>query len=73
MKEVEADRHAELEVRYDDDPRVARTAATNDYALHVVPKTARSGRWSLAMAYYSLFSAMFFSSRPLWWRSPSGQ
>lgn len=60
MKEAETNNRAELKVRYDDDPRVARAAATDDYALHVVPKTARSSRWSLAMAYYSLFSAMFF-------------
>jgi hypothetical protein len=50
----------QLEVRYDDDPRVVREAATEDYALHVVPKTARVGRWSLAMAWYAVFSAMFF-------------
>ncbi|WP_159775293.1 purine-cytosine permease family protein [Streptomyces sp. HM190] len=43
-----------------DDPRVVKEAVTEDYSRHVVPETARSGRWSLAMAWWALFSAMFW-------------
>ncbi|MBB4683848.1 SCP2 sterol-binding domain-containing protein [Amycolatopsis jiangsuensis] len=47
-----------LEESFHDDPAVVRRAATEDYAAHVVPKTARSGRWSMSMAWYALASAM---------------
>ncbi|MFD4640098.1 SCP2 sterol-binding domain-containing protein [Lentzea sp. NPDC058436] len=47
-----------LEESTQDDPRVVRRAATEDYAAHVVPKSARSSRWSMAMAWYALASAM---------------
>jgi purine-cytosine permease-like protein len=47
-----------LEQTFEDDPEVARHAATEDYAMHVVPRTWRSSRWSMAMAWWSLASAM---------------
>jgi purine-cytosine permease-like protein len=47
-----------LEQSFEDDPEVVRHAATEDYAMHVVPKTWRSSRWSMAMAWGSLASAM---------------
>ncbi|WP_051342612.1 SCP2 sterol-binding domain-containing protein [Pseudonocardia spinosispora] len=47
-----------LEESFHDDPEVVRRAVTEDYAAHVVPKSARSGRWSMAMAWYALASAM---------------
>lgn len=49
-----------LEVSFTDDPRVVKEAATEDYSTHVVPRSWRSGRWSLAMAWWALFSAMFW-------------
>ncbi|POX46122.1 cytosine permease [Streptomyces sp. Ru72] len=49
-----------LEVSFADDPRVVKEAATEDYSTHVVPLSWRSGRWSLAMAWGALFSAMFW-------------
>lgn len=48
----------ELKVTFQDDPRVVQEAATEDYSLHVAPRSWRSTRGSLAMAWYSLFSAM---------------
>jgi hypothetical protein len=52
--------HPPLDVSHEDDPRVVREAATEDYSLHVVPKTWRSTRGSLSMAWLALFSAMFW-------------
>ncbi|MFI1742097.1 purine-cytosine permease family protein [Streptomyces sioyaensis] len=49
-----------LEVSFIDDPRVVKEAATEDYSTHVVPLSWRSGRWSLTMAWWALFSAMFW-------------
>ncbi|MFF7530492.1 purine-cytosine permease family protein [Streptomyces bobili] len=49
-----------LEVSFADDPRVVREASIEDYSTHVVPLSWRSGRWSLAMAWGALFSAMFW-------------
>ncbi|WP_033294940.1 purine-cytosine permease family protein [Amycolatopsis jejuensis] len=51
---------APLDVSFADDPRVVRAAATEDYSTHVVPRSWRSGRWSLASAWWALFSAMFW-------------
>lgn len=50
----------ELLVTREDDPQVVKEAATEDYSTHVVPQSWRSGRLSLAMAWASLFSAMFW-------------
>ncbi|TDD92235.1 purine-cytosine permease family protein [Actinomadura rubrisoli] len=49
-----------LEVRYTDDPRVVLHAATEDYTAHVTPLTWRSGRLSLAMAYWAFASAVAY-------------
>jgi Purine-cytosine permease and related proteins len=49
-----------LHVTYEDDPRVVKEAATEDYSTHVVPNSWRSGRLSLGMAWAALFSAMFW-------------
>lgn len=43
-----------------DDPRVLAEAATEDYSLHIAPRSWRMTRGSLTMAWYSLVSAMFF-------------
>lgn len=43
-----------------DDPRVLSEAATEDYSLHVAPRSWRMRRTALTMAWYSLVSAMFF-------------
>lgn len=51
---------AELDISYADDPRVVKEAATEDYSTHVVPRSWRSGRLSLSMAWAALFSAMFW-------------
>jgi purine-cytosine permease-like protein len=51
---------ARLEVSFEDDPRVVKEAATEDYSTHVVPRSWRSGRLSLSMAWAALFSAMFW-------------
>lgn len=51
---------AELDISYEDDPRVVKEAATEDYSTHVVPPSWRSGRLSLSMAWAALFSAMFW-------------
>jgi purine-cytosine permease-like protein len=51
---------APLDVGYVDDPRVLKEAATEDYSVHVMPKTWRSGRTSLLMAFGSMISAMFW-------------
>jgi hypothetical protein len=45
----------ELQVSFTDDPRVVKEATTEDYSTHVVPRSWRSGRWSLAMAWWALF------------------
>jgi purine-cytosine permease-like protein len=51
---------APLRVSYTDDPRVIAASATEDYAGHVVPLSARSGKWSLTMAWWSVVSALFW-------------
>ncbi len=47
-----------LEETFHDDPEVVKHAATEDYAAHVVPMSWRSSKWSMAMAWYALASAM---------------
>jgi len=47
-----------LEETFHDDPEVVKHAATEDYAAHIVPMSHRSSRWSMAMAWYALASAM---------------
>jgi len=55
-----SEQRAALDVSFVDDPRVVRAAATEDYSTHIVPRSWRSGRWSLASAWWALFSAMFW-------------
>jgi purine-cytosine permease-like protein len=57
---AEAREIAPLRVSYQDDPNVVRSASTEDYALHVAPRTWRSQRVSLLMAWYAFASAMFW-------------
>lgn len=57
---MSAKQQAALDISYTDDERVVRAAATEDYSTHVVPHSWRSGRWSLASAWWALFSAMFW-------------
>lgn len=47
-----------LKVRTTDDPAVLAEQHTEDYSNHVVPQTARVGKWQLAMSFWSLLSAM---------------
>ena len=49
-----------LDLSFDDDPRVVKEAATEDYSTHIVPLTWRSGRLSLTMAWYAVISGMFY-------------
>ncbi|MFD5555209.1 purine-cytosine permease family protein [Streptomyces sp. NPDC127068] len=51
---------APLDVSFEDDPRVVKEAANEDYSTHIVPLTWRSGRLSLTMAWYALVSGMFY-------------
>ncbi|MGP0225143.1 purine-cytosine permease family protein [Paenarthrobacter sp. NCHU4564] len=48
-----------------DDPEVVATAKTDDYAGHIVPKSWRSSRLSLSMAWLSIISAMFWLVFPV--------
>lgn len=41
-----------------DDPAVVAEQHADDYSNHVVPLSARVGRWQLTMSYWSLLSAM---------------
>ncbi|WAP54774.1 hypothetical protein [Streptomyces sp. S465] len=41
-----------------DDPAVVAEQRAEDYSNHMVPLTARVGRWQLTMSYWSLLSAM---------------
>jgi hypothetical protein len=49
-----------LETSLDDDPRVVKEAATEDYSLHVVPRTWRMDRFRLTMAWYAVATAFFY-------------
>ena len=49
-----------LDVSYEDDPRVVKEAATEDYSLHIVPRTWRMGRWPLTMAWFAVATAFFY-------------
>jgi purine-cytosine permease-like protein len=49
-----------LEVSDNDDPRVVEEAATEDYSLHVVPRTWRMDRFKLTMAWYAVMTAFFY-------------
>jgi purine-cytosine permease-like protein len=49
-----------LEVSRTDDERVVREAATEDYSLHVVPRTWRMERGKLTMAWYAVMTAFFY-------------
>ncbi|MET9085880.1 hypothetical protein ABZX77_29050 [Streptomyces sp. NPDC004237] len=49
-----------FEVSFHDDPAVLKAAATDDFSGHVVPRSWRSSRSSLSMAWLSVFSAMFW-------------
>jgi purine-cytosine permease-like protein len=49
-----------LDVSYEDDPRVVKEAATEDYSLHIVPSTWRMGRWPLTMAWFAVATAFFY-------------
>jgi purine-cytosine permease-like protein len=50
----------ELDVTRSDDPRVVDEAATEDYSLHVVPRTWRMERGKLTMAWYAVMTAFFY-------------
>ena len=49
-----------LDVSYEDDPRVVEQAATEDYSLHIVPRTWRMNRAPLTMAWYAVMTAFFY-------------
>ncbi|HMI72856.1 MAG TPA: hypothetical protein VK510_22845, partial [Solirubrobacteraceae bacterium] len=49
-----------LEVSKSDDPRVVEEAATEDYSLHVVPRTWRMDKVKLTMAWYAVMTAFFY-------------
>lgn len=60
MAVKDADRLPALQVSHEDDPRVLAEAATDDYALHVVPRTWRMDRVKLTMAWYGVATAFFY-------------
>jgi len=43
-----------------DDPRVVAEAASEDYSLHVVPRSWRMDRFNLTMAWYAVATAFFY-------------
>ncbi|WP_051166599.1 purine-cytosine permease family protein [Amycolatopsis orientalis] len=47
-----------LRTRSTDDPDVVAEQRADDYSNHLVPVTARVGRWQLTMSFWSLLSAM---------------
>src|SRR3954465_3167263 len=49
-----------LDVSHEDDPRVVVEAATEDYSLHVVPRTWRMDKVKLTMAWYAVMTAFFY-------------
>jgi hypothetical protein len=49
-----------LDVSFKDDPRVVEEAATEDYSLHVVPRTWRMQRGQLTMAWWAVMTAFFY-------------
>lgn len=49
-----------LQVSDHDDPRVIEEAATDDYSLHVVPRSWRMDRLKLTMAWYGVATAFFY-------------
>jgi hypothetical protein len=49
-----------LQVSDTDDPRVVAEAATEDYSLHVVPRTWRMDKVKLTMAWYAVMTAFFY-------------
>ena len=49
-----------LQVTDHDDPRVVEEAATDDYSLHVVPRSWRMDRVKLTMAWYGVATAFFY-------------
>jgi purine-cytosine permease-like protein len=58
---VERDAHLpKLEISHRDDPRVLEEAATEDYSLHVVPRTWRMDKGKLTMAWYAVMTAFFY-------------
>jgi hypothetical protein len=51
---------ARLDISFRDDPRVLKDATSEDYSIHIMPRSWRSGRFSLLMAWGGMFSAMFW-------------
>lgn len=49
-----------LETSRRDDPRVVAEAATEDYSLHVVPRSWRMDRGKLTLAWYGVATAFFY-------------
>lgn len=49
-----------LETSTEDDPRVLADAATEDYSLHVVPKSWRMPKGNLAYAWFGVATAFFY-------------
>jgi len=47
-----------LDTSQQDDPRVLAEQRADDYSTHVVPLSARVGRWQLAMSFWSILSAI---------------
>src|SRR3954452_21500863 len=49
-----------LDISYEDDPKVVEQAATEDYSLHIVPRTWRIDRLQLTMAWWAVMTAFFY-------------
>jgi purine-cytosine permease-like protein len=59
-EEVDAKRDLPLNVSNSDDPRVIQRQVHEEYTNHVVPATARIGKWSVLSGWSSVASAMAF-------------
>lgn len=60
MTESDANGLPPLRTSLHDDPHVLLEQSRDDYAMHVVPLTARTSRWKLTMATWALLSALFY-------------
>jgi purine-cytosine permease-like protein len=59
MTRIEASLPA-LQVSYEDDPRVLAEAATEDYSLHVVPRSWQMNRYQLTQAFFAVATTFFY-------------
>ncbi len=49
-----------LDISHEDDPRVVAEAATEDYSLHLVPRSWQMGRYQLTQAFFAVSTTFFY-------------